>query len=261
MLESPSAGDSAWAAARNALKRIQPGDAVVATLPGHRVGKVGNVVALEVADSEWNPIVAPRANLPRGENGRRILVRWDLTCGPDDPAKVVLLPPPARFNSGQARATIRQIPLDQLSAIKAAMRDDSNWVSLAGAFALETALSDYIAAHPWRLESGMIAHPSLQVRELTFADKRRADVLLQDRLGRAVIAECKQGTASLDALEQVIHYRDELRAQHPEIDEVRALVVHGGSSRVTPEVADASEATGVELVHFELQVNFMGSRS
>lgn len=31
---------------------------------------------------------------------------------------------------------------------------------------MEKALSDYISIHPGRLESGMIAHPSIDAREL-----------------------------------------------------------------------------------------------
>jgi RecB family endonuclease NucS len=141
------------------------------------------------------------------------------------------------------------------------MLDEANWVSLAGTFALETALSDYIAIHPQRLEAGMIAHPVLQARELTFSDARRADVILQDRHGRAVITECKQGAPSLDALAQVSHYRRCFAEAYPELGNPRAIVVHGGSSRVTPEVASQADRLSIELVYFELQVNFFGSRN
>jgi len=130
--------------------------------------------------------------MPYGENGRRILVRWDLTLGPEDPSKVVILPVNSRWNSGEARGTIRELPAAKFSRITVAMKDQANWVSLAGAFSMEKALSDYLAIFPSRLEAGMIAHPSGEVRERTFTDKSRADVILQDRNGGLVVAECKQ---------------------------------------------------------------------
>lgn len=107
-LEGHAIGNLAWSAARNALNKMRSNDWIVATLPGWRIGRIGRIVRLEVKDEEWNPIVKPRQTIPFGENGRRILVRWDLNLGPDDPSKVVLLPAEARWNPGQARATIRE---------------------------------------------------------------------------------------------------------------------------------------------------------
>jgi hypothetical protein len=198
--------------------------------------------------------------MPYGENGRRILVRWDLTLGPDDPSKVVLLPAPARWNSGQSRGTIRELSVANLKSVTEAMKDEANWVSLSGAFSLEMALSDYISIHPGRLEAGMIAHPSIQARELTFKDKSRADVILQDRAGRIVVAECKQNAPTEIDLDQVKHYREQLQKEYPEVGHARALLVHGGASRVLPEVANYARSIDIELVYFELQVNFVGSR-
>jgi len=255
------ASDSqAWSAARNALRRAKPGDWIIATLPYNRVGRLGRIVELAVADDQWNPIVAPSRSRPFGENGRRILVRWDLTVGPDDPSKVVLLPPAVRFNSGEVQGTVRELPGAKLEPVRDAMRDDANWVSLAGSFKLETALSDYIAIHPQRLEAGMIAHPFIEVREFTFSDKRRSDVILQDRSGRVVIAECKQGAPTSAALVQLDHYRTKLVEQHPELGDPRAVLVHGGASRVLPEIAEEATLKAIELVYFELQVNFFGRR-
>ena len=138
------------------------------------------------------------------------------------------------------------------------MKDEANWVSLAGAFSMEKPLSDYISVNPGRLEVGMIAHPFIEVRELTFLDKSRADVILQDRQGRLVVAECKQNGPSLGDLQQVDHYRMQLHKEYPELGLARALVVHGGASRVIPEVATRAAQLGIELVYFELQVNFFG---
>lgn len=252
--------DRGWVAARNALREMAEGDVVIATLPGGRIGRLGTIVRKAVGDHEWNPIVPKSSNLPFGENGRRIEVRWDLSLGPDDPSKVVLLPAAARFNSGELRATVRELPISKLDTVKAAMRDESNWVSLAGAFSMEAALSGYISIHPGRLEAGMIAHPSIEVLEFTFSDRRRADVMLQDRAGRVVIVECKQDAPTIDALKQVDQYRDQLWTERPDLGRARAVLVHGGASRVAPEIAEEAKRREIELVYFDLQVNFFASR-
>ncbi len=254
-------GDHDWVATRSALKKMRAKDWVVVTLPGLRVGRLGQVVEMAVSDDQWDPIIPKSKTRPLGDMGRRIIVRWDLSVGPDDPSKVVLLPPEARFNSGEARGTIRSIPVSKLPLIRKAMRDSANWVSLSGTFDIEKALSDYISVHPQRLESGMISHPFLQARELTFRNRKRADVILQDGNGNVVIAECKQNGPSFDDLRQVILYRDLLCKEYPELGNcVRTLLVHGGANLVLPKIAEEAKKLTVELVYFEVQVIFFGVR-
>lgn len=254
-------GEKDFTTTMNSLRRMRRDDWIVATLPGHRVGRLGRVVGLAVEDEDWNPIVRPTTAAGFGENGRRILVRWELTTGPADPSRVVLLPPSARFNAGEIRGTIRSIPIDRLDIVRDAMNDESNWVSLSAAFNLETALSGYIAVHPHRLEDGMIGYPSLPTTELRFPDGTRADVVLQDRDGRIVVVECKQGAPSEAALRQVDGYRQHLRDRLPDYQEPRAMIVHGGSRRVASAVAAEASRLNIELVYFELQVNFVDSHS
>lgn len=248
-----------FAVTQNHLARMMAGDLIIATLPNGRVGRIGSVVALQVKDAEWNPIIPPSPDAPFGDNGRRILVRWELATGPTDPSKVVSLPQDAALNSGQRRGTIRMLPIELAGSIRSAMCDESNWVSLAGSFSSERALSDYIAVHPDRLESGMIAHPLSTVRELAFEDKSRADVILQDRAGTTVVVECKQDAPSISALNQVQHYRSKIRELMPGQGEPRAMVVHGGARRVARDVAELATTLDIELVHFDLQVNFSGT--
>lgn len=254
-----SAKDRAWATARNALSRMKPGDWVVASLPHSRVGRLGRITELRVDDDQWLPVVPPSRKDPLGENGRRILVRWELTTGPEDSSKAVLLPKEVRFSTGEARATVRSIPVSKLDAIRAAMRDERNWVPLIGNFSVEAALSDYIALHPGRLESGMISHPEIQTRELSFHDRTRADVVLQDRAGRMVVAECKQNAPTRDCLIQLSEYRRKLAAEYQVLADIRALLIHGGSGRVSPEVAQQARQLGIELVRHELRVDFSSS--
>lgn len=252
--------DRDWVTTRNALMDMRSGDWIVATLPNSRVGRLGKIVELAVNDAEWNPIVPRSQKLPNGENGRRILVRWELDTGPDDPSKVVLLPAAARFNPGEVRGTVRNLPLPRLELIRKAMRDEVNWVSLAGRFSMEAALSDYLSVHPQRLESGMIACPSVEVREFTFPDRKRADVILQDRQGRVAIIECKQNGPTVVDIKQVVGYRKQIERQFPEFGTPRALLVHGGSRRVLPEISEYAKGCAVELIYFELSVNFIDSK-
>ncbi len=252
--------DHGWAVARKALQRMRRNDWIIASLPGWRTGRIGKIVEIAVRDEEWDPIIRPTRERPYGENGRRIMVRWDLTAGPEDPSKVVRLPEQARWSYGHQTGTIRELPMNFLKGITDAMKDENNWVSLTGTFSLEVALSDYISVHPGRLEAGMIAHPSIQARELTFKDRTRADVILQDRVGRLVLAECKQDAPSLSALQQIARYRKHLVNSFPEYGRPRALLVHGGARRVLPEIEDKAAEMDIELVYFELQVNFFGER-
>jgi hypothetical protein len=67
---------------RNALSRMNVGDYVVAALKSNRIGRLGQVTAKAVNDDQWEPLVPESKDLPAGQMGRRIQVRWDLACGP-----------------------------------------------------------------------------------------------------------------------------------------------------------------------------------
>jgi hypothetical protein len=102
---------------------MQEGDAVVVALRGNRVGRIGYVTGKAIGDADWSPLVPKSNELPQGEVGRRVFVRWDMTVGPDDRDRVVLLPEGTRLNPGQLRPTICEIPLRRLRSLKAAMND------------------------------------------------------------------------------------------------------------------------------------------
>jgi hypothetical protein len=257
--EGTTTQDHAWQTARSALKKMQKGDWIIATLPGHRVGRIGTIVDLEVKDEQWNPIVPPGKNCPTGENGRRIVVRWELTTGPDDLSKVVKLPLSARLNTGQLQGTVRNLPVSSLDPIRKAMKDESNWETISAVFRHETALSDYLAVFPQRLENGLIAHPSEQVRERPYPDGTRSDVILLDRNSRTVIVECKQYAPTVPNLKQLERYMEWFNQQMPELGLPRGILIHGGSRRVESDVRQAASMANIELVHHELRVDFATS--
>ena len=253
-LESPSP-DRGWAVARTALKTIEPGDTIVVALHGHRVGRIGQVTALMVADDHWNPLVRESKDYPHGDMGRRILVRWDLTVGPDDRDMVVQLPTGTRLSPGELRPTLARINSLSSSALIEAMNDPTNWVGLLTHFDYERALSGYIAAYPHRLEDGLLPHPNERVRERVFLDRTRSDVLLEDRQGRPVVVECKQGTPTKANIDQLRGYMAHLKKETGIA--TRGILVHGGSRKLNPDVAEeAKREPAVEVVQYELGVTF-----
>ena len=249
-----------WHRCRKQLLHVAVGDFVVVALKGNRVGRLGQVTELHVEDAEWDETVPRSKQSPVGEMGRRIYVRWDLTCGPDDRDLVVALPEGARFTNGELRPTLAQIRSQTISQLRASMSNPTNWVGLSH-FKYEEALSDYIAAYPHHLEDGLVPYPNAKVREKVFADRSRLDVLLLDRKESPVIVECKQGAPTPDNLRQLRAYMRLLRKETGRND-VRGILVHGGSRKLRRDVVRAAAlAPRVEVVQYRLQVDFAGGSS
>lgn len=247
-----------WRIARTRLLQIAVGDFVVVALKGNRVGRLGQVTEIHIKDDEWDPLVPVSKDNPTGQMGRRIYVRWDLACGPDDRDLVVALPEGARFNSGELRPTVSQIRSRTLKQLRASMNDPANWVGLLAHFQYEKALSDYIAAYPHHLEDGLVPYPNAKVREKLFTDRTRLDVLLLDRKEKPVIVECKQGAPTLENIRQLRGYMKGLQKETGRKD-VRGILVHGGSRKLRREVVSAGAgAPRVEIVQYRLQVDFAG---
>ncbi len=255
-LNGPSDGGQGWNRARKTLKSVVVGDEVVVTLRGHRVGRLGVVTDKAIEDDQWDPLVPASRDLQTGEMGRRLLVRWDLTVGPDSRDMVVALPPEVRLTSGELRPTITQVRSRTTKEIVEVMNDASNWVGLLTHFDYESALSGYIAAYPHRLEDGLLPHPNERVRERIFGDRSRLDVLLTDRSNVPVIVECKQGNPTVDHLNQIRNY---MRRLHEETGIApRSILVHGGARKLPFEVAVAAlQDPKVEIVQYSLGVDFV----
>lgn len=254
-LDGPSVGGQGWSRARKALKSVAVGDDVIVTLRGHRVGRLGTVTGKAIEDDQWDPLVPSSRALQSGEMGRRLLVRWDLTVGPDSRDMVVALPTEVQFTSGELRPTISQVRSRSKKDLDEAMNDASNWVGLLTHFDYERALSGYIAAYPHRLEDGLLPHPNKRVRERIFDDRSRLDVLLTDRSNVPVIVECKQGSPTTDHLKQIRNYMKRL---HKETGiPPRGILVHGGARKLRRDVAAAAlRKPEIEIVQYILDVNF-----
>lgn len=251
-LEGPTK-NRGWSRTRNALKAIQVGDLVVVALSEHRVGRIGQVT--ELPNEKWEALVPPSSERPVGEMGRRILVRWDMTTGPDDRDLVLLLPEGNRFTSGELRPTLCKIHSRTFQQLKKVMDDKANWVGLDTYFDYETALQGYIAAYPHRLEDGLLPHPDKKIREKVFKDRKRVDVMLVDREERPVIIECKRGNPSARDVDQLRGYMRQLAKETGR--EPRGILVHGGALKLSSAVRKkAAERGRVEIVRYRLDVDF-----
>ena len=225
-------------------------------LENHCIGRIAEIVRVENSDKNWNPLVRPSKRLPIGEMGRRIFVRWELAEAPLDPDVIVKLPKSAQFTSGIIRPTICPIPKSVFNKIEKAVCDRTNWDNLLPhRFSKEWAISDYLGTYPHRLEEGLQPYPDTKVREKIFRDKTRADVLLEDKNGKAVIVECKQNTPSLKDIKQLRHYMAEVARITGE--KTRGILVHGGTEILPKEIKHSIRlAPAVEVVHYKYSVEF-----
>jgi len=247
-----------WNRVRKVLQEIKIGDFIIVALPYHCVGRLGQVTGKAIEDIDWDPLVPPTRNDRDGGMGRRIMVRWDLTVGPDNRDMIIALPEGCRFSQGELRPTLSEIRSISLDKLKKAMSDPYNWVSIASHFDYERSLSGYIASYPYKLEDGLTVHPSEKVRERVFKDKSRLDVILLDRNETPVIVECKQDQPSIDDLKQLRHYLR--RLQDETGHKARGILVHGGARKVRKEIIEASNSKpAIELVQYKLDVDFSRS--
>jgi hypothetical protein len=247
-----------WHRCRKKLLEIAQGDYVIVALKHNRVGRLGRVTELRIKDDQWDPLVPESKDHPTGQMGRRINVRWDLTCGPEDRDLVVALPPGKQFTDGERRPTVAEICSQTLKQLRASMNDPANWVGLLPHFKYERALSDYIAAYPHHLEDGLVPYPNAKVREKVFKDRSRLDVLLMDRKDKPVIVECKQHAPTSEDVRQLRWYMKLLGRETGRKD-IRGILVHGGARKLRPEIIRAaSRAPRVEVVQYRLQVEFAG---
>jgi RecB family endonuclease NucS len=135
------------------------------------------------------------------------------------------------------------------------MNDEANWESLFARFDYEHALSGYIATYPHHLEDGLTVHPTLKVRELTFQDSTRSDVVLLDRNLQTVIVECKQGQPNVANINQLRRYLAHLKKEKGVT--ARGILVHGGSKKLHEDVVAAAQAVPkIEVVQHRLAVDF-----
>jgi hypothetical protein len=126
--------DKGWGYARNRLKEIQVGDAVIPFLKERRIGPVGIINKISVSDEEWNPTIQPDELVQRVDRhgnlnsrlGRRIGVEWQVSGMPPN-GRYATVPKSHRSNRPLARHTIEKISNQRFSELCAVLADPSNW--------------------------------------------------------------------------------------------------------------------------------------
>jgi hypothetical protein len=248
--------DEGWIKTRNALKKIKPGHKIVAVLPGNRVGRIGEVFLNDTAKDNWHalfPADLGDKKWSKGYMGRRILVRWDLEHGPDSPDLVVQLP--KGFSLGQG--TLSQLTCRSVKEFEEIMANPLNWVGLVGRFGYESALSDFIALYPHKLEDGLVPYPDDDVREKIFPDRSRLDVLLLDKHDKPVIVECKRESPTVENVRQLQGYIK--KSKRVISQPARGILVHGGARNIDPEVMREAKKYRIDVIQYRLDVDFARS--
>lgn len=254
-LEGEHKSGSRWSRARNAIKAINIGDYIVVSMKDNRISRVGEVISKQIGDDEWNPLVPISKSDSDGEMGRRISVRWKLDIGPEEYSYVVRLPEGHRFTSGELRPTVSEIRSMTIETLFKVMNNQDHWVKIYGHYANERSISDYIANYPYLLEDGLTQYPSFKVREKIFDDRTRLDVLLIDKNDNPVIVECKQQNPTKNNIHQLLHYMKKLKDETGK--KPRGIIVHGGSSKLSPEVRQTLQSLdNVEVVSYRANVDF-----
>jgi hypothetical protein len=257
-LDGKSEGDKGWSTARNAIKKMEIGDFVIIALKGNMISRMGKIIGKAIEDSEWDPTVPKNKNLPTGELGRRILVRWNLLTGPDDTDMVIKLPENMKFSNGELRPTVSEIKTHDFISLKNVIDEPSNWVSLLGKFAYEQAISDYIANFPHHLEDGLTVYPDSKIREKVFPDRSRVDVLLIDKDEIPVVVECKQGSPTVNDVGQLRNYMNNILGELGK--KPRGILVHGGSQKLNPLVHDlVKDIEDIEIMSYKIDIDFKRS--
>jgi hypothetical protein len=130
-LDGPSQ-EVGWIYARNRLKEIRPGDKVIPFLLKWRIGPVGTVKEVRVADAQWEKTVEKHCYIgstQESDLGRRILVTWELTDMPPE-GKCALVPPDQRPPGWLAKHTIESLPVEEFQRLRAVVSNPSNWIDL-----------------------------------------------------------------------------------------------------------------------------------
>jgi len=249
--------DRGWGEVRKKLARFGKGDKVVVRLPGNRIGRIGEVIDVRVRDEEWFPVIKRSPIWPHGEQGRQVLVRWDLVIGPPNREWACNVPEGVRLSRGRLRRAIAELEGGEFESLKEALSNGANWDPVAGRFLYERALSDFIATFPDRLEAGLRPYPVANIREYVPCRGKRMDVFLQDEQGKPVVVECKRGTPSADDVEQLRlymrHVEEKLQLSP---GQVRGILVFGGSPNVSQAIAQAALSASVELFAYQMEVTF-----
>lgn len=261
--------DSAgWRWARECLRKMEPGDTVIPYLQQWRVGPVGIIRKVHLADEEWNPTVPKGAyilNPGEPELGRRIEVYWQTKDMPPD-GKGALIPPDKRLRRPDAIHTVEELKPERYADLVAIMGESQNWVSVEDPDApvsdapmgeaeppqlkvLEETLQKLLSQNLALIEPGLIPHPEYPLQEF-MTDVGRIDVFCVDREKRLVVIELKAGFADDRAVGQIAKYMGWVKQNLAEGRELRGILI---CSDATPSGRSACYVVpGLQLMRYQL---------
>lgn len=239
-----------WRFVRNRLMEIEPGDKVIPFLLKWRIGPIGTVREMAVADSDWNPTVKGGDYGEEPELGRRILVTWEVNGMP--PEGMVATVPAGQRPGGRAplaRHTIEELPDEQFENLRSVLAAKENWSELgtlparnesdgetgesevpppppppAALSLLERDLQKFLSRNLDTIERGLRPDPSYQLEEYTI-DVGRIDLLCKDARDNWVVVELKADWAGDDAVGQILGYMSWVRENLPNGANVRGILV------------------------------------
>jgi hypothetical protein len=237
--------DNGWAFARNNLRKIRPGDKVIPFLLKWRIGPVGTVTEVRVADAQWKPTVEKGTQVfgnIESQLGRRILVKWERAEMPPD-GKCAVVPPDQRRGPWLAKRTIEQLPSEAFQRLCSVLSNRSNWIDVGSPqpgteieapppppdaelalSLLERDLQRFLSRNLGRIEKGLAPDPDYQLEEYT-SDVGRMDFLCKDAQGNWVVIELKADWARDEAVGQVLGYMSWVRDNLPNGSTVRGIIV------------------------------------
>lgn len=243
-----------WTFARNRLREIRVGDKVIPFLLQYRIGPVGTVREMKVADADWNPTVE-KGNYSGSEEpelGRRILVTWEKDKMPLN-GMIATVPVARRPGGGRAPLafhTIERLSNEQFQSLCSVLGAPENWSTVtttppaspadddgraetevpplppppAALSLLERDLQRFLARNLGVIENGLRPDPSYQLEEYTI-DVGRIDLLCRDSRGDWVVIELKADWAGDDAVGQILGYMSWVREHLPDGANVRGIIV------------------------------------
>ena len=236
--------DSAgWRWARECLRKMQPGDTVIPYLQQWRVGPVGVIRTVHLADDEWKPTVSQGTytlNPDEPELGRRIEVEWQ-TQGMPSGGQGALIPPERRLRRPDAIYTVEELKPERHAQLVALLGDSANWVAVGDDDSpipdpvpsegeapqlkiLEETLQKALGRNLALIEAGLVVHAEYPLQEF-MTDVGRIDLLCVDKDKRLVVIELKAGLADDRAVGQIARYMGWVKQNLPEGPRSRGVLI------------------------------------